>query len=343
MLIHAQNFLLILLAASSAHAATAVAKYEQDVIYAHKEGTIRTLDVIQPKQRNGLGIIFVASGGWFSAHGGTTPQRLERFIGPLLERGYTIFPVIHGSQPRYAIPDAIGDVNRAVRFIQTNAKRWEIDPDRLGIFGGSAGGHLSLCIGLNPEKSKPDSADVVDRASGRVRAVCAWYPPTDFLNYGEEGKNALGRGILEPFAAAFEFREYDAKTRRLVLITDENRRGAIGEAISPAYHVSADDPPVLLIHGDADVLVPLQQVKLLEEKLQKANVPVKLIVYPGRGHGWMDFKPDVAAFADWFDEHLNSKSAGVAAATTRPASPDGSRSGTSPGGPSGAATTRSAG
>ena len=203
MLTNLQSLLFILLAAAASRGAPLppqLARHDVDVIYGRKDGVALTMDVIQPHKPNGRGVIFVVSGGWFSAHN-FTAQTLLAFNGELIDRGYTVLAVVHGSQPRYAIPDAVSDVNRAVRYIQTNAARWNVDPDRLGIVGGSAGGHLSLCIGLNPEKPDPDSnpksKDPVDRASGRVRAVAAWFPPTDFLNYGEPGKNALGRGVLD--------------------------------------------------------------------------------------------------------------------------------------------------
>ena len=98
------------------------------------------------------------------------------FARPLLDRGYTIFAVVHGSQPRYTVPEIIPDINRAVRFIRYHAKDYGIDPQRIGICGASAGGHLSLMIGTAGSKGKQDTSDPVDRESSRVQAVACFFP-----------------------------------------------------------------------------------------------------------------------------------------------------------------------
>jgi acetyl esterase/lipase len=158
---------------------------KEDVIYGRKDGMALTLDVISPKEKkNGVGVVLMMSGGWFSAHEMIAPQTIDGFMGELLQRGYTIFPVVHGSQPRYTIPDAVSDVNRAVRFIKFHAKEYGIDPNRIGVYGGSAGGHLSLMMGAAPLPEDAKSADPVNRVSSKVAAVAAFFPPTDFLNYG---------------------------------------------------------------------------------------------------------------------------------------------------------------
>ena len=120
----------------------------------------------------------------------------------MLKRGYTVFAVVHGSQPRYTIPEIVADMNRAVRFIRYHAADYHIDPDRIGITGGSAGGHLSLMQGTAGDKGNPDAKDPIDRTSSRVQAVACFFPPTDFLNYGKPGENAVGRGILQGLQAA---------------------------------------------------------------------------------------------------------------------------------------------
>ena len=99
--------------------------------------------------------------------------------------------MVHGSQPRYTVPEIIQDMNRAVRFIRHHAKDYGIDPDRIGIYGGSAGGHLSLMLGTAGDKGDPKAKDPVDRESSRVQAVACFFPPTDFLNYGKPGKEML--------------------------------------------------------------------------------------------------------------------------------------------------------
>lgn len=283
---------------------------KQDVIYGRKYGMALTMDVFQPKEKtNGLGIVFVVSGGWFSGHD-TAGGHLPRFKF-LLDRGYTVFSVVHGSQPKFSIPEIFEDMNRAVRFIRYHAKDYGIDPDQLGVTGASAGGHLSLMLGTAGSEGKADAKDPIDRVSSRVQAVACFFPPTDFLDYGKPGENAIGRGILWNYAGAFDFKELDPYARKLNPVTDEEKIKELGRAVSPITHVTADDPPTLLVHGDKDWLVPIQQSEIMIEKLKAAGVEAKLVVKAGGDHGWPDMNPELAQIADWFDGHL--KAAPVAA------------------------------
>lgn len=277
---------------------------QEDVVYGRKFGTALTLDVFTPKKdANGAAIVFCVSGGWFSAHASINPASYKEY----LDRGYTVFAVVHGSQPLFTIPEVLEDMHRAIRFIRAHAKDYKIDPERIGVAGGSAGGHLSLMMGTTGKDGDPKNKDAVDSASSKVQAVACFFPPTDFLNYGEEGKDALGRGTLVNFKAPFDFRDFDKKTRSFVLITDEEKRREIGRQISPVYHVSAKSAPTLIIHGDADKLVPIQQAEIIIKKLKEAGVPAELVVKPGAAHGWPEMGKDVKTLADWFDKHLKKQ------------------------------------
>lgn len=274
---------------------------QEDVIYGRKFGTALTLDVFTPRnRRNGRGLIFCVSGGWFSRHEAINVA----FFQELLSRGYTVFAVVHGSQPKFTIPEVLDDQHRAVRFIRHNAKRFEIDPDRLGVYGGSAGGHLSLMQGTAGEPGNPNASDPVDRQSSRVQAVACWFPPTDFLNYGHQGESGLGQGLLASLRAAFDFQEFDSQTKSFVAITEEARVQEIGRQISPLYHVTSDDPPTLIIHGDADEVVPLQQAQAIVAAFRDQNVETELIVKPGVKHVFVDLPQDLVRVGDWFDRHL---------------------------------------
>jgi acetyl esterase/lipase len=275
---------------------------KEDVIYGRKLGTALTMDVFTPmKDAKGIGVVLVVSGGFHSSHDGIKPA----FIKPLSARGFTVFAVVHGSQPRFTVPEIIQDINRAVRFIRYHAKEYGIDPDRIGICGASAGGHLSLMVGTAGAKGESTAPDPIDRVSSRVQAVACFFPPTDFLDFGKEG-NALIHATDHgpPFRAAFDYRELDERTKLWVAITDDNRLREITRQISPITHVTPDDPPALIIHGDADKLVPLQQSELLKAKLEEVGVDTKLIVKRGAGHGWLGIDQDISLFADWFDRHL---------------------------------------
>jgi dipeptidyl aminopeptidase/acylaminoacyl peptidase len=100
-------------------------------------------------------------------------------------------------------------------------------------------------------------------------------------------------------------REVDPATKLPVTITAADKIKGICTKISPITHVSPDDPPTLIIHGDKDTLVPLQQAEVLVSKLKEAKVPAELIVKEGAAHGWADMAKDVVKFGDWFDKHLS--------------------------------------
>jgi acetyl esterase/lipase len=275
---------------------------KEDVIYGRKYGTALTMDVFTPKANaKGIGVVFVVSGGFFSSHEAISPS----FVRPFTDRGFTVFAVVHGSQPRFTVPEIIQDMNRAVRFIRHHARDYGIDPDRIGVYGGSAGGHLSLMLGMAGAKGDPNAKDSVDRVSSRVQAVACFFPATDFLNFGKPGKEMIhATDHQPPFRAAFDYRELDKQSMLWLPITDDQRLRDITRQISPISHVSPDDPPTLIVHGDVDTLVPLQQSEVIVDKLKKTGVEVKLVVKKGAGHGWAGLDKDLEQFAGWFEQHL---------------------------------------
>ena len=277
---------------------------KEDVIYGRKYGTALTLDVFTPKKgANGAGVVFVVSGGWYSDHGSINAGFLKEFLA----RGYTIFAVVHGSQPKFTILEVLEDMHRSVRFIRHNAKEYGVDPERLGISGGSAGGHLSLMIGTTGKEGNPKAKDPVDQESSKVAAVACFYPPTDFLNYGEKDKEALGNGLLSGLKPPFDFMEMSQTTKRFERITDPDKLKAIGKQISPIYHITDKTPPTFIMHGDKDISVPYQQATSMIEKLKEAKVPCALETKKDAAHGWPGLDKDIRFFADWFDQYLVKK------------------------------------
>jgi acetyl esterase/lipase len=280
----------------------------EDVIYGRKFGMALTMDVLAPKKNaNGAGVIMVVSGGYFSAKEAINPL----VALDLLRRGYTVFAVLHGSQPKFTVPEIIADVNRAVRFIRYHAKDYQIDPDRLGIAGASAGGHLSLMIGTAGGKGDPKARDPVDRVSSRVQAVACFFPLTDFLNWGEKGKEMLGpKPHAKPYRPAFDHHELDKEMNLFVPVTDEKKLRDIARETSPITHVTADSAPTLIIHGDKDAIVPLQQSEVMVARLKEAGVPAELVVKKGAGHGWLTLPTDdVPKLGEWFDKYLKKPAA----------------------------------
>ena len=280
-----------------------------EIIYGRKDGIALTMLELKPNGKsNGKAIARVVAGNWFSSYDwASSPDMLEMSKVLYTDRGFTVFEVVVGSQPRYAIPDEINDVKRAVRYIRYNAKQLGIDPNHIGIEGSSAGGNLSLAVATADDKMDTASKDPVDHVSSRVQAVAVLYPPTDFLNWGGAGNNVIGARSLQlqfHVYGAFDFRKFTDSTTTYDFVTDNRARDKIGKEISPMYSVSSDDPPVFIIHGDADPTVPLQQSQTIIAKFKEAGVPNNFIIKKGAKHNFNDMLPEVKQFADWFDKYL---------------------------------------
>jgi acetyl esterase/lipase len=277
------SILLILVRATFAADEVAITP---DVVYGHKDGLAMTFDVFAPKENaNGAGVLFMVSGGWYSQW--APPERMKPFVQSLTSKGFTVFTVRHGSSPRYGIPEAVSDVRRSVRFIRLNADRFQIDPDRLGVYGMSAGGHLSLVLGTMSDEGKPDDADPVERVSDRVQAVVAFVAPTDLTIMVKDAPDRL------PAYSRFPALDLDLPNAKLH---------------SPLMYVSKDDAPTLLLAGAKDDLVPIDHNRNIRDAFVKEEVDHKLVEYEA-GHG---FGPDVmpkavAEMVAWFETHLAKK------------------------------------
>jgi acetyl esterase/lipase len=255
-----------------------------DVVYGHKDGMALTFDVLRPTVgANGAAVLYMVSGGWFSRY--SPPQEVAARFEPLLDAGFTLFVVRHGSSPKYVIPEIVADVRRAVRYIRYHADQWDVDPDRLGVFGGSAGGHLALMLGTAPDEGDPSAEEAFMRESNRVASVVAYYPPVDLRR--------LARGVDASPDVRFPALNFDR---------------ALAEDFSPLLHVSPDDPPTLLIHGDADGLVNVSNSQVIHQAFQEQNVRTEMIILPGAGHGFEgeDATRAASAMLDWFIQTLTN-------------------------------------
>lgn len=240
-------------------------------VYGHRDGMAMFYDVEIPPDPNGLGIVLVVSGGWVS--GEDNLNLSKPFWDVLLDEGYTLFEIYHPAIPSYRIPDAFNALQAGVRHIQENGAKFGVDTDRLGVIGISSGGHLALLLGMsvNPE----------ERSSSDFNAVVALMPIVDIRD-------------LDPDAELFGARYLDIDQE---LIPE----------VSPVDHVTADDPPTLLIHGTRDRAVNYEKNSLRLQSLLEANgvenalLPVDADheVFPepylGQAH---------TAILDWFSEHL---------------------------------------
>lgn len=262
------------------------------VVYGRRHGQDLTLDVLQPARPNGAGIVLLVSGGWKSRTNSFHPP----IVAPLLRQGHTIFAVFHVSQPKATVMEIAEDVQRAVRFVRHHAGDYEVDPQRLGITGGSAGGHLSLLVAANGGPGRPDAPDPVDRESSAVQAAAVFYPVTDLLNLGESTENPGDGGPPKSFVRAFGPQSTNMAAWKV-----------IGRDLSPIYNVTSRLPPVLIHHGDADTLVPLDQSKRFQARAHALGRTVELFVHHGGSHGWPTMLWDVRVFAEWFDRQLRSQ------------------------------------
>lgn len=298
------SFLVVLSSTTAAQDSLTYAKSE--IIYGRKDGMALTMMMLTPKAKlNGKAIISVLSGNWVSAE--RMREAFSTRANMYVESGYTVFGVMVGCQPRYTIPDEIIDLKRAVRFIRFNAKQYGIDARKIGITGSSSGGHLSLMIATADDITDTKSNDPVDKVSSRVQAVAVFYPPTDFINFGGPNTtNSINQAglVLTGVAAAFDFKRWNDTSRTFVSITDTKKRLEIAREISPINAVSSDDPPVLIIHGDKDYLVPKQQSESIIEKLKAAKVTCNLIIKEGGSHGWPNREVEEKNFVDWFNKYL---------------------------------------
>lgn len=247
-----------------------------DVVYGHKDGMALVYDVLQPDNANGAAIVYMVSGGWYSRW--APPENRIRQFSDMLDAGFTVIPVHHGSSPRYVVPEAYADVSRAIRHIKLHAEYLGIDADRIGVTGGSAGGHLSLMLGLDSDAGQKDSSDEVMRHANDVAAVVAYYPPVDL-------REIVGPNDRFP---ALNFAQEDAA------------------GISPILHADQSDPPTLLIHGDADELVNISNSEIMLAEFEKQHVTAEFITIPGGVHGFRGDNAVTAAAARlaWFKKHL---------------------------------------
>ncbi len=285
--------LLLTWAGASVQAQGEEPTHVQDVVYGHKLGVALTMDVFKPAKPNGIGVIWMVSGGWVSNHNNIESRVAKIFTS----HGQTVFCVVHGSNPKFFLREIVEDIHRSVRYIRTHAAEYGVDPNRLGISGGSAGGHLSLMMGAYGKDGDPSAKDPVDRASSKVQAVACFFPPTDFLNYGKEGQNAMQIPTLKGYWNVFEVNDK----------TPDDERIRIAKTFSPIYGLDEKSPPTRIIHGDADTLVPLQQSQIVIDKLKSLKVPCDLIVKAKAGHGWLGIEKDGEQLAAWFDTYLGKK------------------------------------
>lgn len=266
--------------AAAQEAATVQGK---EVIYGHKDGLALTFDVFEPDaDPNEAAVVFIVSGGWFSHW--APPAQTRMRLKPFLAAGYKGFAVRHGSSPRYSIAEAVADVRRAIRTIRRDAKEYRIDPNRIGVYGMSAGGHLTLMLATTGDDGDPTAKDPLEKISSRIAAGVAFVPPSDITNY-----------VWSTPGLADQYRTFPA--------LDISKEDA--KAVSPLFFVTKDDAPCLVMSGGKDTLVLAEQGRWIHEKMDEIGVENKFVVYENSGHGLgKDLPSAVGEAVKWFDQYL---------------------------------------
>jgi len=269
---------------------------DSNVIYGMVSGAALLMDVYHPAVPNGIGIVWIWGSGWDAPPPYGIWHLKGRGVPPiLLDAGYTVFAINHRGAPLFRYPAAVEDAQRAVRFIRHNANQYGIDPGRIGGWGGSSGGHLVGMLATLDGKGQPGHEDPVEQESSKLQAAVLRAAPTSLAEF-HAGNAPDGVALVVSFTGA--------PTRPACRTeADFASRSWCAQAYfegSPVRHVSPDDPPILLIHGDQDRSVPYEQAELMYAALEREGVEAKLVRIPGGNHG----ANDQAAMLRWLNQHL---------------------------------------
>ncbi len=286
-------FILNCLGASGQPNLKNAADVDRNVIYGMYSGLALVMDVYYPTEPNGYGVVQISGSGWtrplgYDARVLSHQAHVINDGEPLLAAGYIVFAINHRATPRFRYPSQVEDVQRAIRFIRFHSKKFGINPDKIGAVGGSSGGHLASMLGvLNGDEHRPDGSPV-NLVNAKVQCVIARAAPSNFIN-GQDATYFLG-------------------VREKERIIEGSMEHEIAFEASPITHVTPDDPPMLLVHGDADEVVDFSLSEIMLSKLKKAGVPTKLIRVEDGDHGFhfRGEKPtDLDAICvQWMDKHL---------------------------------------
>ena len=266
------------------------------------------LDLDLPKRENGPVplVIWIHGGGWRSGDkGGDHPAK------GLLNKGFAVASINYRLTGSWAWPAQLQDCLAAVKYLRSNAKRLGIDPNRIGVWGSSAGGHLAAMLGVLSDQ----------RSGSPVQAVCDWFGPADLVNAMRdvvpESKTAtvdmLYGLVLGPNGQNKKARDAAPKALRVKVLADA----------SPIQHVTGKEPPFLIMHGTADKVVAHAQSQRFFSVLKAKRVDVTFRSVPGAGHGpaeFLQFIPQVEAFFERTLKRSDQKP-GSTANAPKPGSP----------------------
>jgi acetyl esterase/lipase len=241
-------------------------RIERNVVFGRGGEVELTLDLAMPREGAGSfpAVVLLPAGGWQQW---ARPLMHEGILEGLATRGYVTAEVWHRLAPAAKFPSQVEDCKAAVRWLRANAQRYHIDPDRIAALGASSGGHLACMLGLTGPADGFEGNGGQPAQSSRVQAVVDLFGIADLTDF--PWRDQKQKGLLLPFMGMTYAEDPDLYRKA-----------------SPVEHVHAGAPPFLIIHGDADPAVPVEQSRRLAEKLKAAGVSAELIVVPGAGHAW---------------------------------------------------------
>jgi acetyl esterase/lipase len=258
--------------------------FERDVEYANPEGQHLKLNLARPKDGTGpFPAVVCIHGGGFRAG---SREGYNGTVLKLAQNGYVAATISYRLAPKYQFPAAVEDTKAAVRWLRKNAETYHIDPERVGVTGGSAGGHLAQFLGVTGDVKEFDGGQNPGPSS-RVACVVNVYGPSDFTK--SYGKSVDAAEVLPQWLGG------DLTTARRTHLR-----------ASPLYWVTPNAAPTLCIHGTKDPYVHHEQSEWLVEKLKAAGVEAELVLLDGAGHGFKGADAERAekAMLDFLARHL---------------------------------------
>ncbi len=267
----------------------------RDLEFATSESKRLLLDVFTPASKPGEPrplIVWVHGGAWRAGNKNNCPA-----VG-FVAKGYVVASISYRLSQDAIYPAQIEDCKAAIRWLRAHADAYGIDPDRVGVWGASAGGHLAALLGTTGDVPELEQQHDHRDQSSRVQAVCNFFGPTDFLRMQQD---SLPNGPIRHDSS-------DSPESKLIGGPVQEHPEKVALA-NPITYVTQDDPPFLIVHGDRDPLVPWQQSKYLYEALVQAQNPdASLHVIKGAGHGFGSNAEVSLLVENFFEKHLKSRS-----------------------------------